>query len=337
MSTIPPTDDNVNATGHNNQQVGTEGIVPTVLSKIGLSPSASRDDQPHATDDRGVVAGIGTGAAAATGAAGMAIQQGHGPAAAAAGSLAAAGAAGAAVYGGSRAGANDATAEPAFGASVSPSASRGAYATDSEKAKEVAARATGGVVGYDQHAGSKADYGLDGDAGVRDGRVRDTTGVGAVTGAGTSTGSYQAGNDRLNSSSGFGSAETRSSTTGYETGNDGSTARAGPNPEGARDPTQAGLEGTTDGAGDRKTSRAVEGTSEGAHPSEAKTTAEENSTAPKGGSTRGKLENKDAIPIAGGVKLGEKHWGESEITPDNPKPKPEEQSNVSSAEGQPDR
>lgn len=244
MSTIPPTDDNVNATGHN-QQVGTE-------------------------------------------------------------------------------------AEPAFGASVSPS-----YGSDHEKAKEVAARATGGAVGYDQHAGSKADYGLDGDAGVRDGRVRDTTGVGAV-GAGTSTGSYQAGNDRLNSTSGLGAAETRSSIGGYEVGNDGSTARAGSNPEGARDPTQAGLEGTTDGAGDRKTSRAVEGTSEGANPGEAKTTAQENS-AGKGGNTRGKLENKDAIPIAGGVKLGEKHWGESEIIPDNPKPRPEDSSNVSSAEGQPDR
>ena len=50
------------------------------------------------------------------------------------------------------------------------------------------------------------------------------------------------------------------------------------------------------------------------------------------GATR---ENKDAIPTAGGERLGEKHWGESKIVPDVPKSQQEEQ-NVSSAEGQPD-
>lgn len=45
------------------------------------------------------------------------------------------------------------------------------------------------------------------------------------------------------------------------------------------------------------------------------------------------MENKDAIPTAGGERLGEKHWGESKIVPDNPKPQGE---GVSSAEGQPD-
>ncbi|KAM0712277.1 hypothetical protein Q7P37_011371 [Cladosporium fusiforme] len=397
------------ATG-NSGRVGTEGIVPTVLSYVGLSPSQSRDNQPHATDDRGFVAGIGAGAAAATGAAGMAVQQGHGPAAAAAGSLAAAGVAGAAVYGGSRAGANDATAEPAFGASVSPTASRGAYTTDSEKAKEVAARATGGAVGYGQDAGSRADYGLDADSGVRDGRVRDTTGVGAVgvgssTFTGSSTGSHQAGNDRFTSTTGdsiggdrFGSSsglpagndrfnsttgdavggDRFGSSSGLSTGNDrfnstsgdavgsdrygssgglpagndrfnstsgdavgsdryGSSGglSAGNNPEGARDPTQAGLEGTTDRTGDRKTSRAVEGASTGANPSESQTSAEQSQNQPKSGGSKGKLENKDAIPIAGGIKLGEKHWGESDIIPDNPRPSGGD--NVSSAEGQPDQ
>ena len=31
-------------------------------------------------------------------------------------------------------------------------------------------------------------------------------------------------------------------------------------------------------------------------------------------------ENVDAIPTAGGEKLGQKHWGESKIVPENPKP-----------------
>lgn len=36
------------------------------------------------------------------------------------------------------------------------------------------------------------------------------------------------------------------------------------------------------------------------------------------------LENKSAIPTAGGVRLGEKHWGESKIVPDVPKKTDEE-------------
>ncbi|EMC95303.1 hypothetical protein BAUCODRAFT_534401 [Baudoinia panamericana UAMH 10762] len=44
--------------------------------------------------------------------------------------------------------------------------------------------------------------------------------------------------------------------------------------------------------------------------------------------------NEDAIPTAGGVKLGQKHWGESQIVPDNPKPQQSEGA-VSSSAGQP--
>lgn len=46
-------------------------------------------------------------------------------------------------------------------------------------------------------------------------------------------------------------------------------------------------------------------------------------------------ENKSAIPTAGGERLGEKHWGESQIVPELPK-KQEDGANVSSEEGQPD-
>ena len=50
---------------------------------------------------------------------------------------------------------------------------------------------------------------------------------------------------------------------------------------------------------------------------------------------KGNLENKSSIPTAGGIKLGEKHWGESDIVPEFPKPREEE--NISSSSGQPDR
>ncbi|KAF2164115.1 hypothetical protein M409DRAFT_56827 [Zasmidium cellare ATCC 36951] len=47
-------------------------------------------------------------------------------------------------------------------------------------------------------------------------------------------------------------------------------------------------------------------------------------------------ENREAIPTAGGERLGDKHWGESKIVPDNPKAKTEESApGVASSEGQP--
>lgn len=45
------------------------------------------------------------------------------------------------------------------------------------------------------------------------------------------------------------------------------------------------------------------------------------------------LENPTSIPTAGGERLGEKHWGESGIVPDNPPPRASE-AGISSAEGQ---
>jgi hypothetical protein len=48
---------------------------------------------------------------------------------------------------------------------------------------------------------------------------------------------------------------------------------------------------------------------------------------------KGKLENRDAIPTAGGVKLGEKHWGESDFVPEFPKT---EEEKIASAAGQSD-
>lgn len=51
--------------------------------------------------------------------------------------------------------------------------------------------------------------------------------------------------------------------------------------------------------------------------------------------TGAKAEHRDAIPTAGGERLGEQHWGESKIVADNPKPPPAEEKGVSSADGQP--
>ncbi|KAI7191979.1 hypothetical protein KC317_g4730, partial [Hortaea werneckii] len=45
-------------------------------------------------------------------------------------------------------------------------------------------------------------------------------------------------------------------------------------------------------------------------------------------------ENRDAIPLAGGEKIGGKAWGSSKVVPDNPKPR--ESTQVSSEEGQGD-
>ncbi|CZT17760.1 uncharacterized protein RCC_03597 [Ramularia collo-cygni] len=46
------------------------------------------------------------------------------------------------------------------------------------------------------------------------------------------------------------------------------------------------------------------------------------------------MENRDAIPTAGGKRLGEENWGESKIVPDDPGAPPHEKG-ISSAAGQP--
>lgn len=67
-------------------------------------------------------------------------------------------------------------------------------------------------------------------------------------------------------------------------------------------------------------------------------TETESSDQPKKKETGGSsMENKDAIPTAGGEKLGEKHWGESKMVPDlPPKRDSDAGAQVSSSEGQPD-
>jgi hypothetical protein len=66
------------------------------------------------------------------------------------------------------------------------------------------------------------------------------------------------------------------------------------------------------------------------------TSKSDEQTEPKQSSVKGTgaKENRDAIPTAGGERLGEKHWGESKNIPDVPPKEPSEK--VSSSEGQPD-
>jgi hypothetical protein len=124
--------------------------------------------------------------------------------------------------------------------------------------------------------------------------------------------------------SGAGLDSTRESGVGLGSGREsgvglGSDRRAGDEPSEFRED---------------KTDRALAGASEGATAEESRASAENRHTDEHHSSNPAKRENKDAIPTAGGIKLGEKHWGESDIVPDNPKPRNE---NVSSSHGQPDR
>lgn len=65
-----------------------------------------------------------------------------------------------------------------------------------------------------------------------------------------------------------------------------------------------------------------------------KSDEDKHSKAHKGGSS--KAENPDSIPTAGGEKLGEKHWGESQIVPElPPKRGSDAGQGVSSSDGQP--
>jgi hypothetical protein len=225
---------------------------------------------------------------------------------------------------------------------------------DEERAKVVAARATGGASGpYD--AGLKTDQGYDGSSGLRDGRVGESSGLGS-TGAGIGSG--------VGLGSGIGHESSRGSGVGSGVGLDSSRG-AGYGSGAGLDSTRESGVGSGVGLGstresgvglgsesrdgrdslagrdsnrpsefnDDKTDRATAGLSEGATAEESQASATPRHEAEKGSSKR---ENKDAIPTAGGIKLGEKHWGESDIVPADPGAR-NERENVSSSSGQPDR
>nr|POF07816.1 hypothetical protein CFP56_66108 [Quercus suber] len=98
-------------------------------------------------------------------------------------------------------------------------------------------------------------------------------------------------------------------------------------------PDQRGVEDaeTTTGA-DKQTEDTTDADQAGAGPGDV---GETNKPPAAAGGHSGAVENKSAIPTAGGERLGEKHWGESKIVPDLPKAQGESQAGVSSADGQP--
>lgn len=283
-----------------------EGVIPTVLSYVGLSPSQSRDTT--------------------TGTAG------------------------------------DATAEPAFGAAVGPnsgagSSSRDGYVPaptlnphDEGRAKVVADRAVGGTSStYD--SGIQADNSNFGSSGSGIGSGVAGAGIGSGVGSGLGSESHR----ESGVGSGVGLDSHRQSGVGSGVGLDshresgvGSGVGLGSQREsgvgsgvglGGSDRSASGAPGGSIAAGDELTgankgNRAAAGDSEGATAGEAQATSESR-TPHDAKPGRKQMENKSAIPVAGGIQLGEKHWGESDIIPDNPKPRGDE--NVSSASGQPDR
>lgn len=141
------------------------------------------------------------------------------------------------------------------------------------------------------------------------------SGVGLGSGAGLASG---VGSDRH--ASGVGSG------VGLDSDRHGSGVGSGVGLDSARHGSGVGS-----GVGLDKSASNVDPPSEERHGS---TSGQDSHKPPVTGPTKGSLENKSAIPTAGGVKLGEKHWGESDFVPEFPK-KSEEK--VSSSSGQPDR
>lgn len=139
-----------------------------------------------------------------------------------------------------------------------------------------------------------------------------TTGSGngaGITGAAASAASA-VGLGSGNSAAGGGLGSTSSSadnTTGSSSTTGGSTLEAAK--EKVQEATNAATKTVTSGTDDHKPPQ------------------------PAGGKPN-KMENESAIPIAGGERLGEKHWGESKIVPDNPDQRSSE-AGISSEAGQP--
>lgn len=320
------------------------GIIDTVKSYVGLSPSSSRDPATGATTD-----------ATAEPAFGAAV----GPNSHSHTNVGA----GASEFGAVHSGSHTGTGSSGLGSTTLGSSNAGAGYTpaptlnphDEERAKVVAARAVGGA-GGPYEGGVKSDSGFDSSSGVRDGRVGDSsaglgsTGAGIGSGVGLGSG---VGHDSSRGSgvgSGVGLDSSRGSGVGSGAGL-GSSAGLGPDgrdtARGSGVGSGVGLDSSRQSGAGLDSSRgsgSVSGSGAGltsdepsraGERSEVQGSEEHTESHHDSNKTAAKRENKDAIPTAGGIKLGEKHWGESDIVPENPKPRADE--NISSSSGQPDR
>jgi len=126
--------------------------------------------------------------------------------------------------------------------------------------------------------------------------------------------------------SGVGLDSTRESGVGLGSTSHGASTTSGPH--------DSDLANKADPRVDSDNSRAGRDSLTGDHSSESTTHHHTEGGHGHSHGSSSKRENKDAIPTAGGIKLGEKHWGESDIVPADPKPRNE---NISSSSGQPDR
>jgi hypothetical protein len=165
-------------------------------------------------------------------------------------------------------------------------------------------------LGYGSTSGTAAETGQLGTTGDTKNAQDTTTGSGSgsgITGAAASAASA-VGLGSGNSAAGGGPGSTSSSSDNTSSSNSGSTLEAAK--EKAQDVANAaGAKTSTSGSDDHKPPQPASGQ-------------------PK------KLENESAIPTAGGERLGEKHWGESKIVPDDPTKK-SSTAGISSEEGQP--
>lgn len=354
MSTNPTS--GYTSTGHDHTTTDTTannqgGIIDTVKSYVGLSPSSSRDPATGTTTD-----------ATAEPAFGAAV----GPNSHSHTNVGA----GASEFGATHTGSHTGTGSSGLASSTLGSSNAGAGYTpaptlnphDEERAKVVAERATGGV-------GGSYEGGLNSSSGVRDGRVGDSSsglgstgaGIGSGVGLGSSVGHDSSRGSGVGSGVGLGSTgagigsgvghdSSRGSGVGSSAGLGSSSGLGSDSRDTARGSgvgSGVGLDSSRQSGAGLDSSRgsgSVSGSGAGLtsdEPSRAGERSEvqgsEEHTKPHHDSnkTAAKRENESAIPTAGGIKLGEKHWGESDIVPDNPKPRGDE--NISSSSGQPDR
>lgn len=218
---------------------------------------------------------------------------------------------------------------------------------DEERARVVADRAVGPTgtsvgsgLGHEHGHGSGvgSGVGVGSGAGVGSGigheHSRHEHGHGSGVGSGAALGAGAGAASGLGHDSSHGSGVGLDSTREHGVGHHGSTHGSGVG-SGAGLGSESSRLGSDSLTDHHKTDRAVAGQSEGATAEEAQASATpRHHEGQHHSGTPAKRENKDAIPTAGGIKLGEKHWGESDIIPENPKPRNE---NISSSSGQPDR
>lgn len=196
-------------------------------------------------------------------------------------------------------------------------------ASNKEKRKSIVGTLKGLFLGGDKKEREATDAGTAKQGGATTGAV-----AAGAAGTGVATGQAVVLPDRTKSAAAGESApqsttqQVKEAVTGDKEANTGTAAASTSEPTQTMQETSENKQEETT---DNKTSEAPKDTSgDDSH----------KPPAPAGGKP---LENRDAIPIAGGERLGDKHWGESKIVADNPAKKTGQDSGpgVASSEGQP--